>query len=136
LVSNNQGKDEVNNFYDCIDQTFAGQQEVDNEDKKQKFFLQWLKKEMNFNKNEIKIEDIVENKMNVRVRTHTGKLKKIKKHKKIETTKPMVRIVLEDGAIECTEDHKILTPDGWKEAKDLLPGKDVVYKYAKEKGNI
>lgn len=35
----------------------------------------------------------------------------------------LVRIVLDDGsAIECTEDHQILTPDGYLPASSLRPG--------------
>lgn len=76
------------------------------------------------------IKQIVEEKMNVKVKTHAGEMKPIKNYYKIETKKPMVRVSYENGAIECTEDHKFLTSRGWIKAKDLLPGKDVVYQHA------
>lgn len=84
----------------------------------------------------IEIQKIVKERMDLKVKTHTGKMKKIKNFYEIKNKKPMVRVSYEGGQIECTEDHKILTARGWIEAKDLLPGKDVVYKHAEEKRNI
>jgi ribosomal protein S27AE len=84
----------------------------------------------------IKIRDIVENEMNIKVKTHTGKFKSIKQYHKIKTIKPMVCVGYETGEIKCTEDHKFMTPRGWVRAKDLLPGRDMVYQYAKKKDDI
>lgn len=85
---------------------------------------------------QIKIRDIVENKMDIKVKTHTGQFKSIKHHYKIKTNKPMVCVRHESGEIICTEDHLFMTSSGWVKAKDLLPGKDVVYQYAKKEDDI
>lgn len=82
------------------------------------------------------IKNIVEKKMQIKVKTHTGAMKEIKRHHRIRTSKQMVRVVFENDSVECTEDHKILTTGGWKKAKDLLPGRDMVYKHAKKERNI
>jgi ribosomal protein S27AE len=87
-------------------------------------------------KGEIKIKEIVEQKMKVKVKTHTGELKQIKDYKKIKTTKQMVRVSYKGGEIECTEDHKFLTARGWIKAKDLIPSKDVLYRHGKAKTNF
>lgn len=81
----------------------------------------------------IEIQQIVKEKMRIKVKTHTGEMKRIKNFYEIQNKKPMVRVSYEGGQIECTEDHRILTARGWIEAKDLMPGKDVVYKHATKK---
>ncbi len=41
--------------------------------------------------------------------------------------KECVELVLEDGrSVVCTPDHRILTTGGWKEAKDVILGKDSI----------
>jgi hypothetical protein len=74
----------------------------------------------------IKIKDIVEKKMKIKVRTHTGKLRKIRNYYKIQTTKQMMEIEHERGKTTCTEDHKFLTQRGWIEAKNLN-SRDMLY---------
>lgn len=41
--------------------------------------------------------------------------------------KPLFRLTLKNKqSIRLTEDHRVLTIDGWKQVKDLVPGKDAV----------
>ena len=74
----------------------------------------------------MKIGDIVENKLNVRVLTHTGEFKKISNYTKKSKPSTMALVVHENGEFECTPNHKILTNRGWVEAKDLNIG-DYIY---------
>lgn len=39
--------------------------------------------------------------------------------------KRTLRIVTDNGTIECTPEHKLLTDNGWKEAQELRPGSKV-----------
>lgn len=75
---------------------------------------------------QIKIRDIVENEMDIKVKTHTGKLKAITHHHKIETNTKMMCISCGSSTLKCTETHKIMTVRGWVEAKDLIPTKDII----------
>jgi len=74
----------------------------------------------------LKIGDIVENNLDVLVLTHTGEFRKILSYFKKSSSCKMVRIIHEFGEIECTENHRILSNGGWKEAKELSSG-DVIY---------
>ena len=73
------------------------------------------------------IGEIVEKRLDVKVMTHTGKFKRILGYQKIPLVKPLVRVMHEWGELICTEDHKIMTPRGWKEARHLDPDFDDVY---------
>lgn len=72
------------------------------------------------------IGDIVENRLPVKVLTHTRKYQRVVAYQKIPLCKRLVRVTHGCGETVCTEDHKILTQRGWVEAIDLA-GNDVVY---------
>jgi superfamily II DNA or RNA helicase len=74
----------------------------------------------------LKIGEIVENALDVKVLTHTGAFKRILNHIRKPKPSVMVRVIHEFGSFECTETHKILTNKGWMESRRLLRG-DVVY---------
>jgi len=42
------------------------------------------------------------------------------------SNKIILEITTENGVIKVTDNHKLLTPNGWVEAKDLKPGMDVL----------
>lgn len=74
----------------------------------------------------LKIGDIVEGGLDVKVLTHTGQFKRILRHIRKHMPHQMVHVIHEFGEFDCTETHRILTNRGWIEAKLLLSG-DVVY---------
>lgn len=60
--------------------------------------------------------------------THTGSLGRVKRkiYKGVDT---MFRVGLANGAwVDCTADHRVLTPTGWARVGDLSPG-DSVWSY-------
>jgi len=76
----------------------------------------------------MKIGDIVENRLPVRVLTHTGQWRRVVAWHKKPAVKRMVKVMLSNGAeVVCTEDHKILTTDGWKEAGKLTNLDEVIW---------
>lgn len=75
---------------------------------------------------ELPIGEIVENRLPVKVLTHTGQFKRILGYQKIPLVKRLVRVTHEYGDLVCTEDHKILTQRGWIEAGKLT-NEDVLY---------
>jgi DNA excision repair protein ERCC-3 len=76
----------------------------------------------------MKIGDIVRNRLDIKVLTHTGEYKRVIGWHEKPLNKSMVRVVHDCGSFECTEDHKILTDDGWVMAKYLNTG-DIMYIY-------
>ncbi len=61
------------------------------------------------------------------VLTHTGRYQKVNKlvYKGIDK---MYRIMVSCGStIECTKDHRMLTPQGWRKVKDIHVGSEVYY---------
>ena len=76
----------------------------------------------------VKIGDIVENRKEVKVLTHTGEYKRVIGWHKKPITKQFVKISYARGSVVCTEDHKILTDGGFVKAKYINCG-DVLYNY-------
>lgn len=74
---------------------------------------------------ELPIGEIVEKRLPVKVLTHTGQFKRILGYQKIPLVKRLVRVTHEYGDLVCTEDHKILTRDGWICAGKLCAGSEV-----------
>lgn len=72
------------------------------------------------------IGKIVEERLNVRVLTHTGRYQRVTGWHKIPLNRRMVTVTHERGKLLCTEDHAILTQRGWICAKELVRT-DVVY---------
>lgn len=81
------------------------------------------------------IGEIVEKRLPVRVLTHKGRFMRITNYFKIPLIKRMVRITHEKGELVVTEDHLILTQDGWKPAITLRSG-DVLYFYDVQVQNL
>lgn len=64
------------------------------------------------------------------VQTHTGALRPVLR-KIYKGRDYMFRVCLADGsALECTQDHRLLTPGGWRRVGDLRPG-SVVWSYGR-----
>ena len=76
----------------------------------------------------IPIGEIVEKKLPVKVLTHKGRFMRITRYFKIPLVKRLVKVTHEKGELTLTEDHLILTRDGWKPAITLKKG-DVLYFY-------
>lgn len=72
------------------------------------------------------IGEIVEQRLPVKVLTHTGKYQRVIAYQKIPLVKRLVRVTHSCGSFVCTEDHKINTQRGWVEAINLADD-DVVY---------
>ncbi len=68
--------------------------------------------------------------------THKGRFMRITNYFKIPLIKRMVRITHEKGELVVTEDHLILTQDGWKPAITLRSGGDVLYFYDVQVQNL
>lgn len=78
----------------------------------------------------IPIGEIVEKRLPVKVLTHKGRFMRITNYFKIPPLiKRLVRITHEKGELVTTEDHLILTQDGWKPAIALKSGGDALYFY-------
>lgn len=59
------------------------------------------------------------------VPTHTGSWKPVLR-KIYKGVSPMVSVHLDNGSVlKCTEAHRLLTPTGWVQVSDLLPGSEV-----------
>ncbi|ABW01657.1 helicase-related protein [Caldivirga maquilingensis] len=76
----------------------------------------------------IPIGEIVEKRLPVKVLTHKGRFMRITNYFKIPLVKRLVRITHEKGELTVTEDHLILTQNGWKPAIELRNG-DLLYFY-------
>ena len=76
----------------------------------------------------MKIGDIVRNRLDVKVLTHTGKFKRVINWMEKPSFERMVCVCHDKGFFKCTEGHKILTNRGWVRAIDLN-GRDVMYYY-------
>jgi len=77
----------------------------------------------------ISIGEIVEKKLDVLIAgtdLKTITWQKIENYEKNEP-RTIIRIEFDCGFIECTEDHRIYTDSGWKEAKDITD-KDKIYR--------
>ncbi len=74
----------------------------------------------------IPIGEVVEKRLPVRVLTHEGRFMRITNYFKIPLIKRLVKVTHEKGELVVTEDHLILTQDGWKPAIALRNG-DVLY---------
>lgn len=74
----------------------------------------------------IQIGDIVEKKIDCHVLTHKGRFKRIVGYQKIPRIKTMVTVNHDFGSFICTEDHNILTSNGFAEAGKLIKG-DIIY---------
>ncbi len=74
------------------------------------------------------IGEVVEKRLPVKVLTHKGRFMRITNYFKIPLIKRLVRVIHERGEIVLTEDHLVLTKDGWKQAITLKKG-DVIYFY-------
>jgi len=81
------------------------------------------------------IGEVVEKRLPVKVLTHKGRFMRITNYFKIPLIKRLVRVTHERGEIVLTEDHLVLTKDGWKQAITLKRG-DVVYFYDVQMQNL
>ena len=86
------------------------------------------------------IGEIVENKLDVEVLSYDkdkGFIKnKIKEHHKNKSDK-LLKFNLHSGlSLECTDEHPILTRNGWKEAKNISQGEEVAEIYNHEVDNV
>ena len=91
---------------------------------------------------EIKISDIVNQRMDVKVLSYDEKIgvnvfNNILDYHKIKANRPMYSIGVgvkgkgnRQKYVKCTDNHKFYTPNGWIEAKDLNVG-DTIYHYSK-----
>jgi superfamily II DNA or RNA helicase/intein/homing endonuclease len=77
---------------------------------------------------------IVENKLKVKVLTHTGQWKQIIGHRSYNRHNELLKITHEYGELICTKDHQVLTKDGWINAQ-YLNNMDVMYFYEKNRDN-
>jgi DNA polymerase I-like protein with 3'-5' exonuclease and polymerase domains len=60
------------------------------------------------------------------VRTHTGALKPVLR-KIYKGTDEMLRVCLSNGSVlECTREHRLLTPTGWRSVGDMTQGDEVL----------
>jgi len=78
---------------------------------------------------DLMIEDIVREKMDIRVLTHSGKYMRVVNWIEKETTNDLVNVVYDGGSVKCTRDHKFLTPNGLVRAIDLTC-EDEIYQHS------
>ena len=76
----------------------------------------------------MRIGDIVRDKMDIKVLTHNGRFRRITDWMEKPSFERMVRVNHDRGFLKCTEGHKILTIRGWIRSKDLTCG-DTMYYY-------